>query len=238
MGAHETSTAVDFSQCHVQAPRRSNSSQHEEQPSFPHTARLSVKTLVRVRHGLATGKTRARGRAWCLRFGMSPSAWEGWASMHVNPFIGIAAFFCSNFMFLAHRVFVLTGIPLKRFAVTIPYIASMVGEVALDITFWRCGPKIVHNSLYLPFVLVLGLCLMPSSYFAFLGDVSMVPWQNRLKFVIVSFIGCFFSSIAQKCGKVAAQHPLEPKTKLVKTLWDSGVETMRTMDALTDLTMV
>ena len=47
--------------------------------------RLSFRTLALVRHGVALWKTRAWGRTWCLRLGMTASSWDGWAKMHMNP---------------------------------------------------------------------------------------------------------------------------------------------------------
>lgn len=47
---------------------------------FPEILTLSENLMPHLRHGLVRWSIRARGRAWCLRQGMTGTAWDGWAA--------------------------------------------------------------------------------------------------------------------------------------------------------------
>lgn len=138
---------------------------------------------------LAPDPADARAKAWCLRLGMTSSAWAGYSRMHVNPMTAVYHATVSDVGFAFTCVYLATGLPFNHswafYAVTIPHLIYLVGLICNVCTFWRIGPELACHRLYpavQAFFTVMGLPLM---CVGFIGPLLAVPWNNRLKFVCV-----------------------------------------------------
>ena len=205
-------------------------------------ARMSMAAVTRLRHGLELWKARARGRTWCLRFGMLSRAWDGWSKMHVNPFAAMGFYFSSVVASAVMNAYLVTALPLNRsihcYLVTAPLMLNVVQTIVPICTIWRYGPQVVHHRLYTLFIVVYMVCSMPVTYMVFFGPQSTIPWNNRFKAIAVCTVQSLFAHMAGAAGGMPGGQPPEPRTSIWKPLCEATLQTLRLMDSVTDITLV
>ena len=79
---------------------------------------------------------------------------------------------------------------------------------------------------------------MPLICVAYLGPVSMVPWNSRLHFVCVNAVGMFCFVQTGAAAKTPREHPKVPRCSIMQPFIRSAINTMLILDAWTDLTLV
>ena len=161
---------------------------------FPQTPALSLKTLARVTHGTAIWRFNARGRAWCLRLGMSAGSWDGWAKLHMNPYVAMGYFFIFHALGTASAAYMCTGVcvdGLTYYVLLAPLLCFSVSWTVAGFAFWAWGPAIAHHKLYKPVMALGALMLLSIAYMGCLGPDDTVPWQNRFQSLCVSSVWIF-----------------------------------------------
>jgi hypothetical protein len=104
--------------------------------------------------------------------------------------------------------------------------------------FWRRG--VVHA--YTPECAVLLACfLIPGlivPVIVFASPQHLVPFQNRFLYTVGMCVSLFTDFIAQRCGSTKEAHPAEPHQGILTLVVQPAILTVRTMDALTDISIV
>ena len=145
--------------------------------------------------------------------GMTASSWEGWAELHVNPFVAMGYFYGFAALERAAAVYICTGVrgdDHMFYVVIVPLVSFVVmGGTALDWFVWRRGPATVKHKLFQAFVVLSTLSSMPMLYVGNLGPEATVPWHDRLQFLCAHAVFTFW--IIQKCtaGAVPGEHPAD-----------------------------
>jgi hypothetical protein len=206
------------------------------------TVRTSFSTVVTVRQGLEALKIRAKGRAWCLRLGMTASSWDGWARLHVNPTIQMGVYFLTTGLYILSACYILTALPFNNstqlYLVTVPFALHTFILFMATCLIWRLGPQFVQFKYY-PILLLLILAGdLPMLYVGYIGPIVTVPWQNRLRFVCIHCIATVFLLSSAACGGVPGEHPVEPRTSIIPTLSGAVIQSLWASDSLTDLALI
>lgn len=209
----------------------------------PNSARLSVATAASVRQKVAVWQKYARGRAWCLRCGMKASSWDGWAKMHVNPFIAMHLYFlpmlCEVFVL---RFYVLTSLPMHSstlfYVMTLPYALHMIVGPAMCYAMFRVGPQVVFHRVYLLALLFVVLLSLPVAGVAYVGPLHIVPWNDRFHFLIVNSGSYLCVHLGAAAGGISGEHPSEPRTSIIQPIFRAVIQTIRLIDSLTDLSVI
>ena len=205
-------------------------------------SRLNFSTLALVRHGLDLWKNRARGRAWCLRLGMTASSWDGWAKMHVHPLVAMQFFFLSTMVDILSRSYMLTGLPMDGsllcHAVTLPHNLNIAVCVAGTCAMFRVGPQVVFHRMFPLLVLATVSLALPLWYVGYIGPQDTVPWNNRFKFLVYGSVHNLFSHLAGAAGWLPGEHPVEPRTSIRKPVYSAIIKAMRLCDSLTDMSLI
>lgn len=181
------------------------------------------------------------GKAWCLRLGMSSSAWDGWAEQHVNPFVAIRYFFGSAALSRAAAAYICTGVrghDHMYYVVMVPLVFYVVVLTGADCCYWRWGPEIVHHKLYQTLMALASLCMLPTGYVGFWGPDATVPWNSRFYFICVDAVFTFFVLQAASAGGVPGEHPTEPRTSIMGPCTRSALQALMVLDAASDLALL
>ena len=76
--------------------------------------------------------------------GMTASSWDGWAKMHVNPFLAMRFYFLPVMGKILARVYLFTGLPMNMsllfYVVTLPQTLNIALTVAVNCVVFRFGP--------------------------------------------------------------------------------------------------
>ena len=198
--------------------------------------------MAQLRHRVGAWRAFARGRAWCLRFGMTASSWDGWAKMHVNPFVAMRFFFLSAACDVLTQAYVSTSLPMHRsmllYVVTFPHLLQLVITLTVLCAMFRKGPQIVFHSMYPPVILLVVLLGLPACYLGYIGPLDTVPWNSRLKFSVVTSINLAFKHLSAAAGALPGEHPSEPRTSISKPVFRAFIQTFRVIDSITDLSLI
>ena len=149
-------------------------------PGLDESRRLSFHTQALLRHGVALWKNRARGRAWCLRLGMTSRSWDGWAQMHVHPPVAMQFYFLPTIGVMLTEVLLFTGLSMDTnsllfYAVTVPHALNIPVGVVLNCAMFRFGPQIAFHRMYQPMVLLFVALQLPVPYVGYIGPQDTVP---------------------------------------------------------------
>ena len=220
---------------------------HEEvpQPDSSHVRLTEASNILknvykRLRQGVAKRSCTERGRALCLRLGMSASSWHGWAELHVNPCIAIGYFMSSMALALGAIVSLCTGVRGEGhmyFVVLVPLGFEAVVGSAVAALFWRWGPVVAHHKLYQPVPAFLALCAMPVCYVAFLGPEATVPWHNSFYSLILLSALVFAMIQVAGAGLVPGEHPAEPRVSIREPVVRAALLALMMLDAFSDLAL-
>ena len=194
-----------------------------------------------VRHGVAKLRYNERGRAWCLRLGMSAGSWDGWAKMHANPSVSMSYFFLSYSLATSAIAYMCTGVRGEGhmyFVVLVPFGCDVVVNSAVLALFWWWGVVIAHHKLYPAVPAFLALCAMPMCYVAFLGSETTVPWNNSFHCISIMCLVSFFMLRAAASGLVPGEHPAEPRTSIMEPIIRASTLTLLFLDAFSDLAVI
>lgn len=212
-------------------------------PGLDESRRLRFHTAALLRQGVALWKTRARGRAWCLRLGMTSSSWEGWAQMHVHPLVAMQFYFLPTIGVLLNGVYLFTGLSMDTnsllfYAVTLPHALSIPVGVVLNCAMFRFGPQVVFHRMYQPMVLFTVALGGPVWYVGYIGPQESVPWNNRFHFLVFGSAFMLLAHLSGAAGGIPGEHPAEPRTSICKPVLHATIQTLRLNDALTDLSLI
>ena len=206
--------------------------------------RLSVKpaSLEQENGCMPPDGTHNRAKAWCLRLGMSSSAWHAFGKMHVNPLTAIQHSVASDVGLSVFYAYTATGLPFNHswvfYVVTCSHMINTIGVIGISCVFWRVGPALACHRLFPAIQALITLLSMPIHYAGYLGPLFAVPWHNRLKFVCVNAFSHFFVTQTCLAGKVQGEHPAEPRTSIIRPMLEGTIRTLQMVDALTDLSMI
>ena len=153
--------------------------------------------------------------------------------MHVNPFIAMLFYFLSVIGDNLAKAYLVTCLPMHRsilyYALTLPYVLHMVTNLAFYCAMFRNGPQFVFHRMYLPIVLSGVVLSLP---------VHVVPWSNQLKVLIVRVATILFTHLTAAAGGLPGEHPVEPRTSIMKPVCRAVIQTLRVTDSLTDLSLI
>ena len=114
---------------------------------FPERSSLTENVSNKTRHGVAKWGYNAQGRAWCRRLGMSASSWDGWAKLHVNPWVAMSYLFSSVVLGSSVIIYMCTGVRGEGhmyYVVLVPLSCDSALCIATTISFWRLS--LIHIS--------------------------------------------------------------------------------------------
>ena len=124
------------------------------------------------------------------------------------------------------------------YAVTLPYVVNLgLGMVWAAILF-RFGPQIVFHRMFLLLLLCSVAAPLPVWYVGYVGPQDTVPWNNRFKFLVVSFAERLCEHLAGAAGALPGEHPVEPRTSIRMPVYRAIIQTLRLTDSLTDLSLI
>ena len=216
--------------------------QHDSSPvRFPDTSKVSGSISNREGLGVAKFEYNERGRAWCLRLGMSAGSWDGWAKMHANPLVAMCYFFLSYFLATSAMAYMCTGVRgegYMYFVVLVTFGCDVVVNSAVLALFWRWGPAVVHHKLFPAGPVFLALCGMPMCYVAFVGSEATVPWNDSLHCLSIMCSVVVFMLQASAAGLVPGEHPAEPRTSIREPIIRAAMLTLLFLDAFSDLEVI
>jgi hypothetical protein len=198
----------------------------------------NVVLSERVTAGLKAWKKISQSRSWFLRLGMTSSGWEGWGKLHVNPHVAIAYFYSVELVQLVSGLYLITGVAFEHYIVSIPWTVFIICNFIIYISFWRYGPMVAHHKLYPALLGTALIGMLPMLYVGYAGPLSTVPWNNRLHFVCASVPGAVFGTESASAGKVAGEHPPQPRHSIMMPVLRNTFKSILLADALTDLTLV
>ena len=193
---------------------------------------------------MGTFEYNERGRAWCLRLGMSAGSWDGWAKMHANPLVAMCYFFLSYFLATSAMAYMCTGVRgegYMYFVVLVTFGCDVVVNSAVLALFWRWGPAVVHHKLFPAGPVFLALCGMPMCYMcyvAFVGSEATVPWNDSLHCLSIMCSVVVFMLQASAAGLVPGEHPAEPRTSIREPIIRAAMLTLLFLDAFSDLEVI
>lgn len=173
---------------------------------------------------------------------MTDTGWDGWCKMHARPIVRIRWFLLAETGSLLCSLYTLSALPFKHpiflYAFTLPLAAGTICDATLSFLMWRFGPQIVSQPLSL--VLFAGYVLA-SSPLVIIGYVlpeSALSWNNMVHFLCVNGFGTFFALHAAAAGKLASEHPQQPRTSITKPVTHTIVRILHMVDCLTDMTVI
>lgn len=173
---------------------------------------------------------------------MTASSWDGWAKMHVNPFVAMRFYFIPAACDILVKGFLISSLPMHIsglfYVATLPYVLHTLVNVAVAYIFFRYGPQIVFHRMFMPSILIALVPSLPVLYLGYIGPQHTVPWNNRLKFLVVSFMNFFAGHLAAAAGGLPGEHPVEPRTSIVKPVCRAIIQTFKVTDSLTDLSLI
>ena len=124
------------------------------------------------------------------------------------------------------------------YVVTLPHAVNIAAGVAATCAIFRLGPQLVLHRMYpLHTIFSLVLCL-PVWYVGYIGPQDTVPWNNRLKFLLVGLVGLTFQHLTAAAGAIPGEHPVEPRTSIRKAVYRAIIQSLRLNDSLTDLSLI
>lgn len=183
----------------------------------------------------------ARGREWCLRLGMTSSAWDGWCKLHTNPLVAMCYFF--GFVVLTNAVscVLAVGIQGNSFVEKSTIISTgfhLVMVKAIFFLFWRWGPGVSCQRLYLPLIFSCALSAMPLMLLGNLGPEALVPWGNRLHFLIGNCVWLLCGLQGFAAGIVPGEHPAEPRSSIMYPVARAFVQAILWTDFWSDASLI
>ena len=170
--------------------------------------------------------------------GMSATAWDGWAQLHVNPYVAMGYYFVSTTLMTVTAAYMGTGIQGEGhiyYVALVSLVFNIIVCTAATIAFWRWGPAVAHHKLSQPALAIAGLCLTPMFYVGYLGPEATIPWHNGLQWLLVSGLHIFFFLQSASAGGMPVEHPAEPRTGIMEPVLGSALHALMMVDALSDL---
>ena len=172
---------------------------------------------------------------------MTASSWEGWAELHVNPFVAMGYFYGFAALERAAAVYICTGVrgdDHMFYVVIVPLVSFVVmGGTALDWFVWRRGPATVKHKLFQAFVVLSTLSSMPMLYVGNLGPEATVPWHDRFHILCATAIITFCGHQRCSAGLIPGEHPAEPRTSIMEPFCRSAIHALVVLDAVSDLAL-
>jgi hypothetical protein len=177
----------------------------------------------------------------CQTLYMHRDAAAGWCMISETPRAALVIFFiCSALTIVGFGSIYTLGVVRSRWY---PYVLLFPAlylplDVLFFFMFWRYGPYFARTKF---FSFAHPGCLIGSLSPAVISYVAtdfVDPFGSKLLHTAALFATIFVVNVAAKLGRVPDEHPPQPYPMLRSPVLDAGVRTMRTMDALTDMSII
>lgn len=199
-------------------------------------ARVSSRSSVHE-HG-----TEGNLKHVCLWLGMTNRAWEGWEKLHVKPHVAVCYYFSANAGVYASSIWIVIGSAkfraLYMYLCALPMLGFTVNGTLIVLFVWRHGPDVVHHKVYEFACLVCTVLSLPSCVLGYIGPIDAVPFHHRFFYICVSSIGMFATSHAMAAGGTSGEHPLQPRTSILRPFVRGTIRAAQLVDAFTDLAVI
>jgi hypothetical protein len=177
----------------------------------------------------------------CQTLHMHPDAAAGWCMISESPRTALVIFFiCSALTTVGFGGIYTLGVVGSRWY---PYVLlfSVVYlplDVLFFVMFWRYGPCFARTKFFSFAHPPCVITILSPAVISFVATDFVDPFGSKLMHTAALFATIFGVNVAAKLGRVPDEHPPQPYPSLRSPLFDAVVRTMRTMDALTDMSII
>ena len=114
----------------------------------------------------------------------------------------------------------------------------ILAGVIVSARMWRLGPDAAYSPLHGLALLCLVVALLFIGLSVCIGPSTWVPFHNRPLSMALIAAASVFNNAAGHTGSVSTLHPPVPHASIRVPLARAVLETIRTMDTLTDASMI
>jgi hypothetical protein len=174
---------------------------------------------------------------WLRRLGMKPGAPQSWAQVHEKPWIPMSQIF--SFEIASVFFTVLAGSPITRWKYSCPMLVSNFTRLLHLVFTWRQGVPYLYTKSCLVLDLMSFFPTIWLSIAIFTASLETAPFNNRLLCTCLMGMSIWFAVATMKSGNSRHVIPDKPYSgPMLSQFWAAFVSTFRTLDALTDMTMI
>jgi hypothetical protein len=177
----------------------------------------------------------------CMRLGMQPGAPHDWSRVYQSPGIAICVHFANSWLASTICIVSLANAAFTYYQYSIPVTTYIITSFMLDAGFWRYGPQYGRQLCYKILSVFCNLGCFSAAMVGFLtppSDYKYLPFGSFSQYFGLTTVCSFCLGLNSMLGRALEALPQEPFKSLLVPTFKATVLCVRSMDSLTDMTML